>query len=114
MLTEEAIPSLYSVRVTKLTYAITLTVFILGAVPASLILTDLPAATAAPMWAQEPLPGPQLSAEEQEALDRKKSGQPLTEAQKKAAKSAQEKQKTQDKYNGERNQQKQRGGPRRR
>jgi hypothetical protein len=51
--------------VTKLTAIIA--AIILGAMPVPLILSDPPAATAAPLWAQEPPPGPQLSPEEQEA-----------------------------------------------
>jgi hypothetical protein len=68
------IPSLYSIPVSFLTRAVILVVFVLCAVPGSLILADSPAATAAPTLAQGPPPGPQLSAEEQEALDAKKAG----------------------------------------
>jgi hypothetical protein len=97
--------------VTKL--AMIIVAIILGAMPVPLILSDPPAATAAPVWAQEPPPGPQLSAEEQEALDAKKAGT-LKDEQKSALKSAEQKQRTAEKFNGERNQQKQRGQPRRR
>jgi len=84
--------------VTKLTHAVILVVFILGAVPVSLILADPPAATAAPMWAQEP--GPQLSDEEQRALDDKNAGRNYD---KDAFKRAKGKLDTQEKFNGERN-----------
>jgi hypothetical protein len=86
--------------------------FILGSVPASLILDDPPAAMAAPVWAQEPPPGPQLSGDEQQALDDEKAGRPVKDP--KVLSSAKSKLNTQEKYKGERNQQKQRGGPRRR
>jgi hypothetical protein len=87
--------------------------FIVGTIPALAIVAEEPVAVATTLWAQEPQP-PQLSDEEQEALDRKNSGQPMTEAQKKAAQRAEDKQRTAEKYQNERNKQKQRGQPRRR
>jgi hypothetical protein len=113
VLTKPTIPSLYSVQVSFVTRAVILAAFIATGVPVPSVLADPPAATAAPAWAQEPPPGPQLSAEEQEALDAKRAGT-LKDTQKKALKSAEEKQKTAEMYAGERNKQKQRGGPRRR
>jgi predicted PurR-regulated permease PerM len=105
-------------RVTRLTSAVVLAAFIVGAASASMILVEQPVATATPLWAQEPPRPPQLSDEEREALDRKNAGQSMMEAQKKAAKSAEEKQKTAEKFGGQRNQQKRdnnrRGGGRRR
>jgi hypothetical protein len=83
--------------------------FVLGATPALTILADEPAAMATP-YAQEP-GGPELSGDEQEALDNKNAGRPYDEG---AFKRANDKLKTNEKYNGERNKQKQRGGPRRR
>jgi hypothetical protein len=88
--------------------------FIFGTIPALATLADEPAAVATTLYAQEPPQPPQLSDEEQEALDRKNSGQSMTAEQKKAAKSAEDKQKTAEKYQNERNKQKQRGLPRRR
>jgi hypothetical protein len=76
----------------------------------SLILADPPTATATPAWAQEPPPGPQLSDEEQKAIDARRAGKPHDED---AATRAQIKLDTQEKYNRERNKQKQRGQPRR-
>jgi hypothetical protein len=72
-------------------------------------VVDETPALAAP-FAQEP-GGPQLSDEEQRALDGRKAGVPHDED---AATRAQRKLDTQEKYKGERNKQKQRGGPRRR
>jgi hypothetical protein len=81
----------------------------------SLALADPPAAATAPVWAQEPPPGPQLSDEEQEAWDNKNAGR---DYDKDAFKRAKEKITTQEKYEGKRNQQKRdnnkRGGGRRR
>jgi hypothetical protein len=88
--------------------------FILGTIPALATLADEPAAIATTLYAEEPPQPPELSDEEREALDRKKSGQSMTEAQKDAATRAERKLDTAEKYQGKRNQQKQRGGPRRR
>ena len=96
-------------RVTRLTSAVVLAAFIFGAAPASMILVDETPALAAP-FAQEP-GGPQLSDEEQAAVDAKKAGKDYDP---KLATSGERKLDTQEKYNGERNRQKQRGGPRRR
>lgn len=90
------------------------TAFIFGTIPALAILAEEPAAVATPLYAAEPPQPPQLSDEEQEALDRKKSGQSMTEAQKDAATRAERKVDTAEKYKRERNKQKQRGQPRRR
>jgi hypothetical protein len=97
--------------VKRLTSAIVLAAFILGAAPASTILVEQPVATATPMWAQEPPQPPQLSDDEQRAHDAKKAGKPYDPG---LADSAQSKLDTAEKYQGKRNQQKQRGGPRRR
>jgi hypothetical protein len=88
--------------------------FIFGTIPALATLADEPAAMATTLYAEEPPPGPQLSAEEQEALDAKNAGKSLTEAQEKAATRAERKQDTAEKYQRDRNKQKQRGQPRRR
>ena len=61
-------------RVTRLTSAVVLAAFIVGAASASMILVEQPVATATPLWAQEPPRPPQLSDEEREALDRKNAG----------------------------------------
>lgn len=82
----------------------------LGSVPALTILVDEPAAMATP-WAQEPPQPPQLSDEEQQALDNKNAGR---DYDKEAFKRAEAKQRTAEKYQGDRNKQKQRGAPRRR
>jgi hypothetical protein len=87
---------------------------IFGTIPALAALADEPAAMATTLYAEEPPPGPQLSDEEREALDRKNSGQSMTEAQKDAATRAEKKLDTAEKYQRERNKQKQRGQPRRR
>jgi hypothetical protein len=87
--------------------------FIFGTIPALAILAEEPVAVATP-FAEEPPQPPQLSDEEREALDRKKSGQSMTKEQKDAAKRAEDKQNTAEKYQGKRNLQKQRGAPRRR
>jgi hypothetical protein len=97
---------------TKLLPGLVLTVFIFGAIPA-LAMVNTPAAMATPMWAQEPPQPPQLSDEEQRALDDEKAGT-LKPEQKDALNRAKQKQQTAEKYQGKRNQQKQRGGPRRR
>jgi hypothetical protein len=68
-----------------------------------MILADPPAATATP-WAQEPPPGPQLSGDEQQALDDEKAGRPVKDP--KVLSSAKSKLQTQEKFAGERNQQK--------
>jgi hypothetical protein len=88
--------------------------FIFGTIPALATLAEEPAAVATTLWAQEPPQPPELSDEEREALDAKKAGRPMTDAQKDAATRAERKQDTAEKYQGKRNQQKQRGGPRRR
>jgi hypothetical protein len=88
-----------------------LTAFIFGAIPALAILVNEPAATATPLWAQEPPQPPQLSDEEQQAWDNKNAGR---DYDKDAFKRAKTKLDTAEKYRGDRNQQKQRGGPRRR
>jgi hypothetical protein len=94
----------------KTARALLAAVFLLGCAPALTIVTDAPAATATPLWThdaprpQEPSP-PQLSDEEQKALDAKKSGT-LKPSQKDALKRAERKQNTAEKYEGERNQQK--------
>jgi hypothetical protein len=99
---------------TKLLACLVLTTCIFGAIPALAILVDEPIATAAP-WAQEPPQPPQLSDEEQRAVDDKNAGRNYD---KEAFKSAEEKRKTTEKFSGERNQQKRdnnrRGGGRRR
>jgi hypothetical protein len=87
-----------------------LAAFVLGSVPALTILADEPAAMATP-YAQEP-GGPELSGEEQQAIDDEKAGRPVKDP--KVLSSAKSKLNTQQKFNGERNQQKQRGAPRRR
>jgi Skp family chaperone for outer membrane proteins len=96
--------------------ALLVTALVFGATPASAIVADAPPAMAA-QFAQEPPPGPQLSAEEQEALDAKKAGT-LKKSQEKALNSAERKQQTQEKFDGDRNRQKRdnnrRGGGRRR
>jgi hypothetical protein len=61
-------------------------------------------------FAQEP-GGPALSDDEQVAVDAKRAGKDYDP---KLATSGERKLDTQEKYNGERNQQKQRGAPRRR
>jgi hypothetical protein len=89
-----------------------LVAFVLGAAPASMILIDEPVSTATSMWAQEPPQPPQLSDEERQALDDEKAGRPVKDP--KVLSSAKAKQQTAEKYEGKRNQQKQRGAPRRR
>jgi hypothetical protein len=86
---------------------------IFGTIPALATLADEPAAMATP-FAEEPPQPPQLSDEERQALDRKNSGQSMTEAQKDAATRAERKLDTAEKYQRDRNKQKQRGQPRRR
>jgi hypothetical protein len=88
--------------------------FIFGTIPALTILAYEPAAMATTLWAHEPPQPPELSDEEREALDAKRAGKSLTEAQKDAATRAEKKEETAEKYRGKRNQQKQRGAPRRR
>jgi hypothetical protein len=92
-----------------------LAAFIAAGAPMALVLADPPAATAAPVWAQEPPPGPQLSDEEQQALDDKNAGRKYD---KDAFQRAKDKITTQEKYEGKRNQQKRdnnrRGGGRKR
>jgi hypothetical protein len=80
--------------------------FIFGTIPAFAILAEEPAATATPQWAEEPPQPPQLSDEEKAALDAKKAGKSLTEAQKDAVTRAEKKQETAEKYDGTRNKQK--------
>jgi hypothetical protein len=87
---------------------------IFGTIPALAALADEPAAMATTLYAEEPPQPPELSDEEREALDRKNSGQSMTDEQKKAAKSAEDKKRAAEKYQNERNKQKQRGQPRRR
>jgi hypothetical protein len=87
---------------------------IFGTIPALAILAEEPAAMAMTLYAEEPPPSPQLSDEEREALDAKRAGKNLTEAQEKAAIRAERKQDTAEKYQRDRNKQKQRGQPRRR
>jgi hypothetical protein len=92
--------------------------FIFGTIPTLATLVDEPVAMATPLYAEEPPQPPELSDEEREALDAKKAGRPMTDAQKDAAKRAEKKQETAEKYRGERNQQKRdnnrrRGGRRR-
>jgi hypothetical protein len=92
-----------------------LAAFIATGAPMSLVLADPPAAMAAPVWAQEPPPGPQLSDEEQEAVDAKRAGKNYDPG---LANSGERKLDTQEKYAGKRNAQKRdnnkRGGGRRR
>jgi hypothetical protein len=85
---------------------------IFGTIPALAILADEPVAMATP-FAEEPPQPPELSDEERQALADKDAGT-LKPEQKGALKSAEKKQQTAEKYQGKRNQQKQRGGPRRR
>jgi hypothetical protein len=99
-------------RVTRLTSAVVLAAFIVGAASASMILVEQPVATATPQWAQEPPQPPQLSDDERQALDDEKAGRPVKDP--KVLSSAKAKQQTAEKYEGKRNQQKQRGAPRRR
>jgi hypothetical protein len=86
---------------------------ILGPAPALTIL-DQPTAVATP-FAQEPS-GPQLSGEEQQAIDDENAGRPVKDP--KVLSSAKQKIQTQEKYDGERNKQKRdnnkRGGGRKR
>lgn len=84
---------------------------LLGATPTLTILGDEPVALATTL-AQDPPPSPQLSAAEQEALDDEKAGRPVKDP--KALSSAKSKERTSEKYQNERNRQKQRGQPRRR
>jgi hypothetical protein len=102
----------------QLACAVLAATFIFGTIPALAILAESPSAVATPLYAKEPPQPPQLSDEEREALDAKKSGKSLTEAQKDAAIRAEKKQETAEKYQGKRNQQKRdnnwrRGGRRR-
>jgi hypothetical protein len=87
--------------------------FIFGTIPALATLVDEPVAVATP-FAEEPPQPPELSDEERQALADRDAGKNLTDAQKKALKSAERKQQTAEKYQNERNKQKQRGAPRRR
>jgi hypothetical protein len=96
---------------TKLLPGLVLTAFIFGAIPA-LAMVNTPAAMATPQWAQEPPQPPQLSDDERQALDDEKAGRPVKDP--KVLSSAKTKQQTAEKYEGKRNQQKQRGAPRRR
>jgi hypothetical protein len=87
--------------------------FLFGTIPALAILAEEPAAMATTLYAEEPPQPPELSDEERQALAYKEAGT-LKPEQKDALKSAKQKQQTAEKYQGKRNQQKQRGGPRRR
>jgi hypothetical protein len=66
-------------------------------------LADQPAAALAAPFAEEPPPGPQLSADEQQAWDNKNAGR---DYDKDAFKRAKDKITTREKYEGERNKQK--------
>jgi hypothetical protein len=88
--------------------------FLFGTIPALATLAQEPAAMATTLYAEEPPQPPELSDEEREALDRRNSGQSMTEAQKDAATRAKKKLDTAEKYQRDRNKQKQRGQPRRR
>jgi hypothetical protein len=98
---------------TKLLPGLVLTVVIFGAIPALAITVNTPAAMATPLWAQDPPQPPQLSDEERQALADRDAGT-LKKEQQGALNRAEKKQETAEKYQGKRNQQKQRGGPRRR
>jgi hypothetical protein len=92
-------------RITRTARAVLAAAFILGSVPALAIVVDETPALATP-FAQEP-GGPQLSDEEQAAIDAKRAGKDYDP---KLATSGERKLDTQEKYKGERNKQKQRGG----
>jgi hypothetical protein len=92
-------------QVSRFTCSMILAAFVATGAPMSLILADPPAAMAVPALAQEPPPGPQLSDEEQEALDAKNAGT-LKNEQKEALKRAEAKLRTTEKYEGKRNAQK--------
>lgn len=106
---------LIRMKMPQLARAFLAAAFIFGTIPVLAITADEPTAMAVP-FAQEPSP-PQLSDEEQAALDAKKAGT-LKDEQKAALRSAERKQQTKEKYEGERNQQKRdnnkRGGGRKR
>jgi hypothetical protein len=87
--------------------------FIFGTIPALAILAGEPVAMATTLYAEEPPQPPQLSDEERQALEDEKAGT-LKPGQEKALNRAKQKQQTAEKYQGKRNQQKQRGVPRRR
>jgi hypothetical protein len=91
--------------------------FIFGTIPALAIVTDVPVATATPLYAEEPPQPPQLSDEERQALEDKRAGT-LKPGQQGALNRAEKKQETAEKFGGQRNQQKRdnnrrRGGRRR-
>jgi hypothetical protein len=86
---------------------------IFGTIPALATLADEPAAMATTLYAEEPPQPPELSDEERQALADRDAGT-LKPEQKKALNSAERKEDTAEKYQRERNKQKQRGQPRRR